>query len=81
MDFLPTSEQDRLLLKDNPHRTADLNAGHAFDPNQLRIAIGASQIDLGMTVTEDVNMGRLVIVNKDDHAQTLSAKYSDQSSD
>ncbi len=30
-----------------------------------------------MTVTEDVDMGRQVIVNEDDHAQAVSAKYSD----
>jgi len=79
MDFLPPSEQERLLLKDNPHSTADVNAGHALNPNQFWGTIGTAQIDLGMTVTEDVNMGRLVIVNKDDHAQALSAKNSDHS--
>jgi hypothetical protein len=77
MDLLPPSQQQHLLLKINPHSTADLNAGHTFDPNKFRGAIGTSQIDLGMTVTEDVNMGWLVIVDKDDHAQAMSAKYSD----
>jgi hypothetical protein len=69
-----------LLLKNNPHRTADLNAGHPFNPNQFGGGIGTPQIDLGMTVTKDVNMGRQMIVNKNDHAQAVSAKYSDHSS-
>jgi hypothetical protein len=30
-----------------------------------------------MTITENVNMGRLVIVNKDDHTQPGSAEHSD----
>jgi hypothetical protein len=77
MDFLPPSQQQRLLFKNNPHRAADLNTGHAIHPNQFGRAIGTSQIDLGMTITENVNMGRLMIVNKDDHTQPVSAKHSD----
>jgi hypothetical protein len=77
MDFLPPSQQQHLLFKNNPQRAADLNAGHAIHPNQLGRAIGTPQIDLGMTITENVNMGRLVIVNKDDHTQPVSAKHSD----
>jgi hypothetical protein len=77
MDFLPPSQQQRLLFKNNPHRAADINTGHAINPNHLRSAIGTSQIELGMTITENVNMGRLMIVNKDDHTQPVSAKHSD----
>jgi hypothetical protein len=42
MDFLPPSQQQRLLFKNNPHRAADLNTSHAIHPNQLWRAIGTS---------------------------------------
>jgi hypothetical protein len=67
MDLLPSGQQQYLLLKNYPHGAADLGAGHTFSPDQFRGAISTVQIDLSMTVTEDVDVGRQVIVDEDDH--------------
>jgi hypothetical protein len=79
MDILPPGQQQRLLLKNNPHSAADFSAGHAFSPDQFRCVVSAVQIDLGMAITENVDMGWQVIVYEDDHAQAVGAKYSDHS--
>ena len=47
-------------------------------PDQLRKAIDSQQADLGLAATEDVDMGRLVIVDKDDHAQPVGTQHSDR---
>jgi hypothetical protein len=77
MNRLPSGQQQYLLLHNNPHRGADFGAGHTFHPNQLRSAIAAPQVDLGLTVTEDENMGRLMIVGEDNHPPAVGAKYGD----
>jgi adenosylmethionine-8-amino-7-oxononanoate aminotransferase len=77
MDILPSGKEQRLLLENEPHGTADFTAGHTFSPNQFGCAVGTKQINLGMTVTEDVDVSRLVIVNEDNHAQTMGAKHGD----
>jgi hypothetical protein len=77
MDVLPPGQQRRLRLGNNPHGATNLAAGHAIGPDQLRRSARASQVDLGLTVTEYVDVGRVVIVNEDDHTQAFGAQNSD----
>jgi hypothetical protein len=77
MDFLPPGQQERLLLDHDPHGAADLAAGHAIGPNQFGGSVGPEQIDPGVTITEDVDVSRLVIVDEDDHAQAVGTQDSD----
>lgn len=39
--------------------------------------MGAAQVDLGLAVTKDVNVGRLVVVGEDDHTQAVGTQHSD----
>jgi hypothetical protein len=68
MDILPSGKEQHLLLDNETHGTADFAVSHAFSPDQFGCAVGTAQIDLGMTITEDVNVSWLVIINEDDHA-------------
>jgi hypothetical protein len=77
MNTLPSGQQQRLVLDYDPHRTADLAAGHAISPDQFGGSVGPEQIDPGVTVTEDVDMRRLVIVDEDDHAQAVGTQDGD----
>jgi hypothetical protein len=44
---------------------------------RLHPAIGTQQIDLGLTVTENMDVRRLVIVNENDDAQAVGTKHGD----
>lgn len=46
-------------------------AAHGVRQNQFRSAIGAAQIDLGLAVTEQMDVGRMVIVAEDHRAQAV----------
>ena len=35
------------------------------------------EVDLGLAITEDVDVGRLVVVGEDDHRQAVGTQYSD----
>jgi hypothetical protein len=66
-----------LLLDNDLHRAPDLPAGHSVRPNQFGPTIGTEEINLGLTVTEDMHVSRLVIVDEDDHAKTAGTKHGD----
>jgi hypothetical protein len=78
MDILPSHEKQLVLLCHHAHGAADFGTGHAVCPDKFGCAICPGQVDLGFTVTEDVDMGRFVIVDKNDHPQTMRANDSDQ---
>jgi hypothetical protein len=63
MDLPPLRQQKRLVFRHEAHGLANLSAGHALSPDKLR---GAEEIDLRMTVAKRVNVGRFVIVGKND---------------
>jgi hypothetical protein len=77
MDILPPGQQHRLLFNHDPNRAADPGSGHAISPNQFRSSACSEQIDLGVTVTEDVHVSRLVIVDEDDNAQAVGMQDGD----
>jgi hypothetical protein len=64
MNVLPLGEQQRLLLDNDPHGATGLAARHAIGPDQIRGAVGAQQIDLGLTVAENVDVHRWVIIHE-----------------
>lgn len=54
---------------------ADFGPAHAVSPNQFRDSAESQEIDLGVTVTENMDVGRLVIVEEDNHAQAEGTKH------
>lgn len=51
------------------HRAAHLVSLHILCPDQFWPAAGSGQVDLGVTASEHMYMGRLMIVGIDDDAQ------------
>jgi hypothetical protein len=81
MNVPPPGQQYRPSLANDPHRATHLAARHTIGPDQVRRAIGTQRIDLGLTVTEDVDVRRRVIINENDDAQAMGAKDGDHSLD
>ncbi len=63
------------------HDAPQLSTRHAVGPDQFRGAAGAAQIDLGLSIAEGVNVGRLVIVHEDDDPYALGAENSNHLED
>jgi len=78
MNALPPRRQQRPLRDNDPHGATDLAAGHAVSRDQLWDTARASQVDLGVTVTEDVDVSRMVVVNIDHHAQAFGTQDGDR---
>jgi hypothetical protein len=68
MDFLPADQQIILLLGNQFHNAADVAPLHAINPNQFWTATGSQKINLGLTVTKNMDMGWFVIIQEDDNA-------------
>jgi hypothetical protein len=77
MDILPSGEQQRLLFDHNPYGAAHLAAVHALGRDQLGCTTSADEIDLGVTVPEDVDMRRFMVIDKDDDTETTSTDSGD----
>jgi hypothetical protein len=77
MNELPALDQKCLLLRHDFHGATDLGAVHAVGPNQDGSTIDATQINFRLTVTEDVNVRRSVIVREDDDTQAAGTKHGD----
>ena len=65
-----------MVIDHDFHNAPQLSVRHAVGPDQFGRAVGA-KIDLGLSVTEGVNMSRLVIVHENDDPYALGAKDSD----
>jgi hypothetical protein len=65
MNFPPSPQQGSLVRGDKLEGATYIAALHAFRPDQLRSTIWPDQVDLGVAVTEHVNMRRRVVVRKD----------------
>ncbi len=72
MNLAPPLQQIALLLLDDAHRPPNAGAGHADSEHQLGIAIAAGEIDFGFAVTEHVDVGRLMVIDKDDDPQAVA---------
>jgi hypothetical protein len=77
MYLSPSLQEVSLLFLHDLHGPPDIAAGHADSEDQLGLAGGADEIDLGFAITEHVDMRRLVIVDEDDEAQAVSAVHGD----
>ena len=68
------------MLDNDLHGVADIAALHAFDGHDLRCAVRPDQVDLRVPVAEHMNVGRCVIIDKDDEAQAMGAIDGDRAS-
>jgi hypothetical protein len=77
MNLTPPFQQDSLLFLHEPHGASNFGPGHADDQDQFRGAVSAEEVDLRLTVTEYMHMGRLMVIDKDDNAQPPSTMNGD----
>jgi len=75
MDVLPLGQQHCPLLSHDMHRSANLAARHAFRPDKFRRSDSPDQVDLRMAVAENMDAGWPVVVDEDDHAQSMGARH------
>lgn len=61
------------MLGHHLHCASDIAAFHSVDPDQLGHAIGGREIDLGLAVAEDMDMGGFVVIDEDDDAQSMGS--------
>ena len=55
------------MFDHEPHGAPHLDTNHSLSPNQFWRAVGANEIGLGVTVTEDVDMRGRMVVREDNH--------------
>ena len=67
-----------MLLAHDLHGPAGLAPVHALEPNQLRGPADTPEIDVGLTITEDVHVNRLMIIGEDDHPQIAGTQDGDR---
>jgi hypothetical protein len=78
MDFPPSRQQSLAPLDDDLHGAPNVASLHAIDPCQRRDALGSDQIDLRLSVAEDMDMSQLMVVHEGDEAQAMSAMGGDR---
>jgi hypothetical protein len=71
MYLSPASEQKLTLLGDDRHCPPNIAALHLVDPDEFGCPARASEIDLGLSVAENMDVRRLVIVWENDHAHPM----------
>ncbi len=59
------------MTGDDPHRHADFRTAGPGGPYQRWFAVWAEQVDFRFAVTEDVDVGGVVVVGEDDDAESL----------
>lgn len=77
MDLPPSGQKVVASLCYEADRLTDFRTFHSLDPDQLRPITGADEIDLRVTVAEDMHMGRFVVVEIDDDPQAVCSEYGD----
>jgi hypothetical protein len=65
MDHPPAREELEPSFADDPHRAPQIRIAQPNERDKLRLASRGAKVDLRLSVAEDVNMRRLVIVRKD----------------
>jgi hypothetical protein len=62
MYLVPSREERLAIFFHQPQAFADVGVLHADSPDQFGFAVYAGEIDLGFSITEDVDMRRFMIV-------------------
>jgi hypothetical protein len=75
MNIPPARQQHCLLLDHDLHRLPNFGPGHAFGSDQFGGTACSGEIDLGLTITKDVDVSGHMIVHKYDHAQAVGSEY------
>lgn len=70
--------QNQASLDHDPHRPANLGAGHTVRPDQFRRNASAEQVHLSLAVAcEDMDMRGRVIVEVDNDAEACGTQNGD----
>ena len=77
MDIPPSGQKVVASLCNEANRLTDFSTFHSLDPDQLGPITGADEIDLRVTVAEDMHMGRFVVVEIDNDSQAVCSEYGD----
>jgi hypothetical protein len=73
MDFSPSRQEVFLLFGDEFHCAPYVISLHAFGPYQFRTTIPTDQVDLELAVTKDMDVRRLMTIQKNDDTQAVRA--------
>jgi hypothetical protein len=76
MNILPSLQKQIMVLANKLHRPAHFRTTHIVRPDKLRFSSHAKQTYFCFTVTKNMHMSRLVIVNEDDNTQSISPEHS-----
>jgi hypothetical protein len=71
MDLPPFGKKQLLLVVDKLHSAAQIVRLHVFGPDKGWQTVRPDQVYFGLTVPEHMHMSWLVVVGKDDDAQTV----------
>ena len=63
------------MLDHDPDCASYFAAGHSVGPNQFGRILCSEQVDLGLPISADMDMRRTVIIDVDDHAQTVDTQH------
>jgi hypothetical protein len=74
MEVLPPFEQAVAMVGDKRHRTPDLVSLHAIGSNQLGRSVRANEVDLGLSVPEDMDVSGFVIIEIDNDLKSMRAQ-------
>jgi hypothetical protein len=73
MDFPPFGKELFLLVTNHLHSPAQIVRLHTLCPDKSRSPVWTDQVDLGLPVSKDVDMSRLVVVRENDDAQPIGS--------
>jgi hypothetical protein len=70
MNLVPFRLHRCLLLRHDAKRLPQIACLEAVVPDQFRLAVRPRQVDLRMAVADRMDMGRLMVIDEDDEAQS-----------
>jgi hypothetical protein len=73
----PSRKECFSVLSHNGHRAAHFVSLHIRRPDQLGRSAPTCQVDLGVPITEDMHVGRFVVIAEDNDAQPMRAMNGD----
>jgi hypothetical protein len=77
MKFVPSLQQHHLSFRHDPQSLAQIASLEAVVPDQFGLPVRTGQIDLGVAITDHMDMRGLMVIHEDDEAQPGVAMHRD----